>query len=105
MGTDADPDGDGLTNWEEYLSGTHPNDAASVLQIQRIAVSGGNVILEFMAVSNRTYSVLYKPALDAAQWSSLVQVPAQPASRLWSVTNSTLGEAVRFYRLVTPAQP
>lgn len=100
-----DPDGDGLNNREEYLAGTHPNNAASALQFQPISASGGIVILQFVAVSGRTYSVLYKPALSAAEWQKLVDVPAQPASGVVSVTNAIGGNSVQFYRLATPMQP
>ena len=100
-----DPDGDGLTNREEYLAGTHPNNAASALRFTQITATGGNVTLQFFAVSNRSYSLLYKPSPDAAQWSKLMDVPAHPTNRVVNLTNSVPGDASRFYRLVTPAQP
>lgn len=99
-----DPDGDGRTNLEEYLAGTHPRNADDVLRFQQIALDGGNVILQFVAASNRSYSVLHKPALSAAEWQKLADVPEQPADRIARVTNAPDGGA-RFYRLVTPRQP
>jgi hypothetical protein len=100
-----DPDLDGLSNWEEYLAGTHPNNSASALKFQQITTSGGNVILQFIASSNRTYSLLFKPALAAVQWSKLTDVPAHATNRVVTLTNTVPGDAQRFYRLVTPAQP
>lgn len=102
---DDDPDGDGLTNREEFLAGTHPNDATSVLKFTEIATLNDSVVLQFLAISNRTYSLLYKPALDAATWSRLTDFAAQPTNRLMTVTNSIPGNGQRFYRLVTPMQP
>jgi hypothetical protein len=99
-----DPDADGLSNWEEYLAGTHPNSSSSALRFQQISASGGNVILQFPASSNRTYSLLYKPSLEESPWSKLTDVPAHSTNRVVTLTNSVPGDARRFYRLVTPAQ-
>jgi hypothetical protein len=100
---DADADADGLTNWEEYLAGTHPNDPASALRFQQIIAQGGDIILQFLATSNRTYSLLYKPAWEENSWSKLVDMPAHPTNRVVTLTNAVPGDASRFYRLVTPA--
>jgi hypothetical protein len=99
-----DPDHDGLTNWEEYLAGTHANDPASALRFAQITAQNGIVILQFFASSNRTYSLLFKPSLDAVQWSKLTDVSAHPTNRVVTLTNTVPGDAQRFYRLVTPAQ-
>jgi hypothetical protein len=98
-----DSDHDGLTNLQEYLAGTHPNNSASVLKLNILGGVNSNV-LEFFAVSNLTYSVLYKLSLGDAFWSKLGDVPALPLNRIVNVTNSPPG-ATRFYRLVTPMQP
>jgi hypothetical protein len=98
-----DLDHDGLTNREEYLAGTHPNDEASVLELVVVG-SADAVGLEFFAVSNRTYSVLYKTSLQEG-WSKLADIAAQPTNRLVSITNGLAGDVAQFYRLVTPAQP
>jgi hypothetical protein len=100
-----DPDGDGLTNLQEYFAGTHANNSSSALKFQQIVAAGGSVTMQFWATSNRTYSVLHRSALTNIEWSKLVDIPAHPTNRLANVTNITAGAATRFYRLVTPAQP
>ena len=38
---DADPDGDGMPNWQEYLAGTNPTNALSALQFINPAFASG----------------------------------------------------------------
>jgi hypothetical protein len=100
----ADPDGDGLNNWQEYLAGTHPNNAASTLRLEHISTGNGSLTLQFLAVSNRTYSVLYQPSLTDPAWLKWTDVPAHSTNRVARLTNTTWGTTSRFYRLVLPAQ-
>ena len=80
------------------------SNAASALRFTQVTAVSGNVVLQFLATSNRTYSLLYKPSLVEAQWSKLGDVPAHPTNRVVTLTNNVPGDASRFYRLVTPAQ-
>lgn len=95
----ADPDGDGLTNGQEFLAGTHPNNAAEVLRIMSVKALPAGLQLSFRAVSNRVYSVQYKPSLGSGNWSNLVVVPSLPTNRMVTVTNAWPVGAARFYRL------
>jgi archaellum component FlaG (FlaF/FlaG flagellin family) len=101
---DLDPDGDGLRNWQEYVAGTDPTNALSYLKVETLAVGAGQPALQFLALSNRTYSMLYQDALAVTTWSKLADVPAQPTNRLETVVDPLL-RTNRFYRLVTPALP
>ena len=55
----ADPDDDGLTNFEEYLAGTDPLAANSTLALTGIEwrEAAGEVVLHWDSVSNRNYAV------------------------------------------------
>lgn len=106
--TDAglDTDLDGVTNAQEYLARTDPNDSESFLKVERLFRSAGELatVLQFRTVSNQTYTVQYQPAL-AGVWTKLADVVALPTNRLVSITNA-LGESeARYYRLVTPRTP
>ena len=104
---DDDPDGDGLSNREEYRAGTDPQDANNVLKLDEIKLipDAGSLTLKFLALANRSYSILHKPGLDQPDWLKLIDVPAQPSDRAITVTNGTPATKTGFYRLVTPALP
>jgi hypothetical protein len=60
--------------------------------------------VEFMAVSNRTYSVEYTDGLQPSAWEKLGSTLARPDTEPVVLPDPAAG-ANRFYRLVTPAQP
>jgi len=97
-----DTDGDSMTNLEEYLAGTDPNDPQSYLKVDTISRSG-NAVLTFMARSNRTYSVQYNAELSELGWSNMVNVFYRPSNRVETVIDPSPATG-RVYRLVTPLQ-
>lgn len=100
-GAHGDPDGDGMTNLQEYLAGTRPNDSTSALRLHVLSASEGDVTLQFDAAAGRAYSVLMTTHLGGA-WQRLQDVPAAPSARVVTVTDEAATGAQRFYRLVTP---
>ena len=54
---DADPDGDGATNFQEWLAGTDPLRANSVLAITEIEPAADGVRLKWTSVAGRTYAI------------------------------------------------
>jgi hypothetical protein len=50
----ADPDGDGMSNLQEYLSGTDPTNSASFLHITSVQPVGDNLLVTWMCGSGRT---------------------------------------------------
>jgi len=101
----ADPDHDGLSNGQEFLAGTDPLDSASCLKVDAFITSPGTVTLQFLAIANRTYSVLYQDSLGAPDWFPLSLVEAHSTNRVGTVVDSTGIPGSRFYRLVTPEWP
>jgi hypothetical protein len=54
-GANGDPDGDGFTNLQEYLAGTDPQDANSLLKITDLA--GAGRVITWNSVPGRNYQV------------------------------------------------
>jgi hypothetical protein len=103
---DADPDNDGLTNLQEYVSGTNPMDAASYLKVDSIGPQGGGAAIRFTAVAGETYSLFYRDNVANGVWFKLTDVPVQAATGVVAVNDPAAGAvSARFYRLVTPSQP
>jgi pectate lyase len=53
-GRDADPDGDSMSNYQEFLAGTQPTNSASTLRITSVRVQGSDVWLQWSAAGPRT---------------------------------------------------
>ena len=62
-GPEADPDGDGLNNRQEFLAGTDPWDADSVLQITGIARTDEGLELRWHGVAGRRYRIAVAESL------------------------------------------
>jgi hypothetical protein len=100
----TDLDQDGMSNAEEYAAGTHPADQTSRLEIGSVSWAQGQIELQFLAVSNRTYRVLFRTELSSDIWNTLIEVPANITNRWHTVTDdSKNGQTkTRFYRLALP---
>ena len=103
--TTTDTDGDGAPDWAEWIAGTDPLDASSYLKVDQIAPGENQVTLRFLAVSNHTYSVVFRTETPPGSWSVLTNVAALPTNREVQITNSISGADRRFFRLATPQLP
>jgi hypothetical protein len=98
---DGDLDGDGQSNWAEYVAGTDPTNALSYLRVERLTDVPGVARIEFLAVSNRTYTVEYADDLPAGPWRKLGDLLARASNGPASIQDAD-ATTHRFYRLVTP---
>jgi hypothetical protein len=75
---DADPDGDGLSSFQEYLAGTDPLRANSVLRVTSIAPVEGGIRLTWSSEEGRTYAVEMTTSLTQKFLSVATGIAADP---------------------------
>jgi hypothetical protein len=95
----ADADGDGMSNHQEFIAGTHPADAASNLHLlrARLSSSPGGVKLEWASMLEKKYTIERTSTLTAPAWLSLDEnVPGN--GRLLEFTDPSPNGAA-FYRI------
>lgn len=106
----ADPDHDGMSNLEEYLAGTDPNNAADYLKITSIATTNGvNVALTWTSHPTRQYFIqkssglIPQPAWSDSGAGLIIPSAGTTSSRAISDTDAP----DRFYRVmaVKPLEP
>ena len=62
--------------------------------------AGGQIRLEFTAMSNRSYGIEFRDSLLDGGWSNLMSVDSLPTNRLMRLTNDLpAGTSNRFYRV------
>jgi len=94
-----DADGDGLTNYQEFLAGTDPNSPASALRLNRAIINGGTVGLAFLSAPGRNYRIEYSADLSSASWTALRDLGGTGGLIITSDTLPANPQG-RFYRLV-----
>jgi hypothetical protein len=96
----ADPDGDGLNNWQEWRCGTDPTNALSVLRLVAPVTAGTNVTLSWQSVAGVNYFLDRSGNLTVPPdfISLATNIPGQPGTTTFVDTN-TVGAGPLFYRV------
>jgi hypothetical protein len=101
VATNADPDGDGMNNLQEYLAGTNPNDATDLLRItaENFGAGGTNATLTWKSATTRFYLIQKTLTLNPPIWFDsglgLVSPDGTSTTRAFTDTNAS----ARFYRV------
>jgi hypothetical protein len=96
-----DADDDGMTNLQEYLAGTNPQDPSSRLAITISLTPVNAARLQFDASATLSYTLQYRASLSTGSWLNLTSFVAAPSNRTLVVTNAVPAPP-RFYRVSRP---
>jgi hypothetical protein len=102
----ADSDGDGYSNYAEYVFGTDPTDPSSHLMFSVARLAGGMVAVKFAPYQGgRIYELLSATNLVNPQWLALTNLPTQDANGngVFTVSEATGGST--FYLLSGAVAP
>jgi len=96
----ADPDGDGLNNWQEWRCGTSPTDASSALRLVSALPAGTNVTVTWQSVAGVDYFLERSTNLSpSALFTPLATgIPGQAGTTSYTDTAATNGGPY-FYRV------
>jgi hypothetical protein len=103
----GDFDGDGMTDLQEYLAGTNPTNATDRLRILDVKRDGVTFVIRFAGVAGKSYTLYYRDDVAGGTWKKLADVGTLATTGPVTVTDpgpAPVGNATRFYRVVTPAQ-
>jgi uncharacterized repeat protein (TIGR01451 family) len=102
----ADPDGDGYSNFAEYVFGTDPTDPTSRLNFNVTPLAGNRVSVSFSPYQGgRTYQLLTATDLSNPQWMALTNTPTVDANGNGVFTVTQPGAANAYYRLSATLAP
>jgi hypothetical protein len=85
----ADPDSDGMSNSGEYIAGTIPTNAASILKMLSVARTNNTATVRWLSVNGKRYQLSYSTNLTAG-WNNLGSpVTGTGANSQFNDTNAT----------------
>lgn len=97
-----DTDGDGMNNWQEWISGTNPTNAASALRMvsARATNNAQGIVVTWQSVSGISYFLQSAGNLANPPLFSTIQtkITGQPGTTSYTDTSATNG-APHFYRV------
>lgn len=95
---DADSDGDGHSNLQEYQAGTNPRQPESAFRLTAsLSSNGAGLTLAWPSVPGKSYQLQSKSALDSADWTDLRTVT--PEGFVGSASEQVDQIQQRFYRV------
>lgn len=95
----ADPDGDGMSNFQEFWAGTDPLNASSALRINYAQIVNGNAQISWQTVAGKIYTIQYSS--DLTTWKNLGS-PVTGNGSIMTVADTAAipANGQRYYRVV-----
>jgi hypothetical protein len=97
----VDSDGDGMSNWQEWIAGTNPTNALSVLAMLVPTNNGSGITVTWQSVATRSYYLQAGTNLSGAPMFQTIQtnIPGQAGTTSVVDTNANPGAGQYFYRV------
>jgi hypothetical protein len=93
----VDDDGDGFVNLFEYLAGTNPTNANSVLRLDNLGQIAGAPVFGLLSAPGKTYVLECRDHVSGAQWQAVATNSGTGQMIQMNLSNGPGG--TRFYRL------
>jgi hypothetical protein len=94
----ADPDKDGFNNSAEYLAGTDPTSAASLLKIEQVKQTAAGTTVTWQSGIGKHYQVLSRPLIGTGAFQP-VGAPVTGAGTATQFLDVTGTNGIKFYRV------
>jgi hypothetical protein len=95
----ADPDGDGMNNWQEWRSGTDPTNSVSALRLLSSVRVGTSVTVTWQSVEGVSYVLERSASLGPATFTPVaMNIPGQPGTTSY-IDTIAVGDGAFFYRV------
>jgi PKD domain len=95
-----DPDGDGMNNWQEWIAGTVPTNAASVLKMLSPSKNSSGLQLTWQSVTGKTYFLQRSTNLAGQPAFLTIQTNLLGQTNTTAFTDSgATNQAPYFYRV------
>ena len=94
----ADSDGDLMPTWKEYIAGTIPTNAASVLAVNTAGVAVSNAVVSWQSVTGKCYSVISSTNLSSSGWTTEANNITGLVTQT-SYTSSVAAASAAFYKV------
>jgi hypothetical protein len=99
-GLNDDPDGDGMTNAQEYACGTDPTDSRSVFTISQMQSNAADMVVGFATVAGKNYRMERSETLQSGSWTTVQDNIAGTGGVVHVTDVGGAGHQKRFYRIV-----
>ena len=106
-GMNADPDGDGVSNFNEFIAGTNPLDATDQFRIASSSYTSPGPVMTVTVVGNagRHYTLQHTFALNPASWVNADTQTATADNQTVTLHDSSLSGATQAFLRVTVLYP
>ncbi len=94
-----DQDGDGLTDYAEFIADTNPTNAASFLRVDNVVVTGNTPVVQFNSSTGRVYGLKCSTNLVNGTWTGVTGQTNRIGSGSSMNLTGTSANASSFYRV------